>query len=125
MVESQPFAGDIYLANLDPTKGGEQAGTRPVIILSLHAFNIRSRPVIICPIASNMQPWATKIGLLQEMKTHGMVVVDQIRPLTDNNGSIEKSKPFHRALSFRFAAMSVGFSISRCPFRSVTPFLSP
>jgi mRNA interferase MazF len=43
MVESQPFAGDIYLANLDPTKGGEQAGTRPVIILSLHAFKIRSR----------------------------------------------------------------------------------
>jgi mRNA interferase MazF len=43
MVESQPFAGDIYLANVDPTKGGEQAGTRPVIILSLHAFNIRSR----------------------------------------------------------------------------------
>jgi mRNA interferase MazF len=89
MVESQPFAGDIYLANLDPTKGGEQAGTRPVIILSLHAFNIRSRPVIICPIASNMQPWATKIGLLQEMKTHGIVVMDQIR-------SIDREQRLHR-----------------------------
>jgi mRNA interferase MazF len=31
--------GEIYFVNLDPTKGREQAGTRPVLILSSDAIN--------------------------------------------------------------------------------------
>ena len=33
---AQILRGDIYWADLDPTKGHEQAGQRPVLILSNH-----------------------------------------------------------------------------------------
>ena len=31
--------GEIWLANLDPTKGSEQAGTRPIIIFQENAIS--------------------------------------------------------------------------------------
>lgn len=34
--------GEIWLANLDPTQGSEQAGTRPIIIFkTAHYLNLR------------------------------------------------------------------------------------
>lgn len=38
--------GDVYLADLNPTQGSEQAGFRPVIVVSRDAIN-RSSPVVI------------------------------------------------------------------------------
>jgi len=38
--------GDVYLARLDPTRGSEQSGARPVVIVSRDAIN-RSSPVVI------------------------------------------------------------------------------
>ena len=42
--------GDVYLADLDPTKDSEQAGTRPVIVVSRDAINRSSPVVVIVPI---------------------------------------------------------------------------
>lgn len=44
--------GDIYWAELDPTRGNEQAGRRPVLILSQDVFNARSGTVIAVAITS-------------------------------------------------------------------------
>ena len=44
--------GDIYWADLDPTIGHEQAGRRPVIILSQDVFNDRSGTVIALALTS-------------------------------------------------------------------------
>lgn len=44
--------GDIVWAELDPTRGHEQAGRRPVIVLSEDVFNERSGTVIACAITS-------------------------------------------------------------------------
>src|SRR5713101_4233526 len=44
--------GDVYLANLDPSQGSEQAGTRPVVIVSRDALNASSIVIIIVPITS-------------------------------------------------------------------------
>ena len=35
----QPSRGEIWLANLNPIKGHEQAGARPVLIVSNNTFN--------------------------------------------------------------------------------------
>jgi mRNA interferase MazF len=43
--------GDVYLAELDPSQGSEQAGTRPVIIVSRDAINRVSPVVIVVPLA--------------------------------------------------------------------------
>jgi mRNA interferase MazF len=34
-----PCRGEVWIANLDPTQGHEQAGTRPALILSVDPFN--------------------------------------------------------------------------------------
>ena len=43
--------GDIYLVDLDPTKGREQQGKRPVLVVSKAAFN-KVSPALVCPIAT-------------------------------------------------------------------------
>ena len=54
------FYGDIWFTDLDPTVGHEQAGERPVLILSIDAFN-RSLAglVVILPITTRLRgiPW--------------------------------------------------------------------
>lgn len=44
--------GDIFWADLDPVKGSEQAGKRPVLILSNDLFNEKSGTVIAMAITS-------------------------------------------------------------------------
>src|SRR5437868_15069731 len=44
--------GEIVWADLDPTRGHEQAGRRPVLILSQDVFNERSGTVIACAITA-------------------------------------------------------------------------
>ena len=47
--------GEIYWANLNPTRGHEQAGIRPVVIISHDVFNNRSGTVIAMAITSQTQ----------------------------------------------------------------------
>ncbi len=49
--------GDIVWANLDPTLGHEQSGSRPVLVLSQDVFNDRSGTVIAVVLTSQ-QPGA-------------------------------------------------------------------
>jgi mRNA interferase MazF len=49
--------GDILWANLDPTMGHEQSGSRPVLVLSQNVFNDRSGTVIAVVLTSQ-QPGA-------------------------------------------------------------------
>jgi len=44
--------GDVYWANLDPAKGHEQSGQRPVLVLSQDIFNERSGVVIAVALTS-------------------------------------------------------------------------
>lgn len=44
--------GDIVWADLDPTRGREQAGLRPVLVVSADVFNERSGTVIALAITS-------------------------------------------------------------------------
>ena len=47
--------GDIYWAELEPTKGQEQQGTRPVVIISGNALNNKLRMRIVCPLSSQIK----------------------------------------------------------------------
>jgi mRNA interferase MazF len=47
--------GDIYQADLDPTKESEQAGQRPVVIVSRNGIN-RSSPVIVVVPVTKFSP---------------------------------------------------------------------
>jgi len=47
--------GEIYWADLNPVRGREQAGLRPVLVLSQDIFNRRSDTVIAMAITSQPQ----------------------------------------------------------------------
>ena len=44
--------GDIFWANLEPSRGSEQGGIRPVLIIQNDVFNIYSPTTIIAPFTS-------------------------------------------------------------------------
>jgi mRNA interferase MazF len=47
--------GDVYLANLEPTKGAEQAGTRPVLVFQHDLLNRVTRTVVVIPFTTNLR----------------------------------------------------------------------
>ena len=47
--------GNVYWADLEPTRGREQAGRRPVLVLSHEVFNSHSGTVIALAITSQPQ----------------------------------------------------------------------
>jgi len=49
--------GEIWLADLSPVRGHEQAGRRPVLVVSVDAFNqSRAELVVVIPITSTLRP---------------------------------------------------------------------
>lgn len=50
---SQASRGEIWLVNLNPTEGREQAGTRPILIVSVNGFNHGAAELVVgVPITS-------------------------------------------------------------------------
>ncbi len=77
--------GDIFWADLDPTRGREQSGPRPVLILSHEVFNQRSGTVIAVAITS--QPQRAGFPLTLEIQSaklpkQSWVKISQIRTLS-------------------------------------------
>jgi mRNA interferase MazF len=77
--------GDIVWADLNPTRGREQAGLRPVLVLSHDVFNERSGTVIAVAITS--QPQKAGFPLTLELSSpklpkRSWVKISQIRTLS-------------------------------------------
>jgi len=47
--------GEIWLANLDPTQGSEQAGTRPIIIFQDSTLSKFTTTIITIPLTTNLR----------------------------------------------------------------------
>jgi mRNA interferase MazF len=82
---AQILRGDIRWADLNPVRGREQAGIRPVLILSHDIFNERSGTVIAVAITS--QPQRAGFPLTLELETTDLpkrswVKISQIRTLS-------------------------------------------
>ncbi len=77
--------GSIYWADLNPVRGHEQAGRRPVVVLSHNVFNDRSGTVIAMAITSQEQ--RAGFPLTHELKNpiqgkQAWVKISQIRTLS-------------------------------------------
>jgi len=77
--------GDILWADLDPARGREQSGLRPVLVLSHEVFNQRSGTVIAVAITS--QPRRVGFPLTLEIQSaklpkQSWVKISQIRTLS-------------------------------------------
>lgn len=77
--------GDVVWAELDPARGSEQAGRRPVLVLSQDVFNERSGTVIA--VALTCRPQAAGFPLTLELSgprlpKKSWVKVSQVRTLS-------------------------------------------
>ncbi len=77
--------GDVRWADLDPVRGNEQGGQRPVLVLSHDVFNERSGTVIAVAITSQPQrpgfPLAMELTSVK-MPKRSWVKISQVRTLS-------------------------------------------
>ena len=81
--------GEIWYANLSPTKGSEQAGFRPVLIISGNLMNKYLPIVICCPLTSKIKNYKGNI-ILQPNKDNKLTKASEI--LTFDIRSIAKER---------------------------------
>ncbi len=82
MVKSYiPSQGDIVFIDFDPTKGHEQKGYRPAVVISNDVFNKNTKMVIVCPITSNEKVFPTHYKLKNSKKVKGSVLCEHIRSI--------------------------------------------
>ena len=73
--------GNLYIADLDPVKGSEQGGHRPVLIVQNDAGNQYSPTVIVAAITSQKKPTQpTHVCLkgVEILPKDSMVLMEQI-----------------------------------------------
>ena len=77
--------GEIYWADLAPTIGREQAGYRPVLVISHDLFNERSGTVIALAVTSQLQRVSLPLALKLEsakLPKPSWVKISQVRTLS-------------------------------------------
>lgn len=80
MVKSILSRGDIWLINLDPTKGSEIQKTRPCVIVSPQEMHDFLRTVIIAPMTTKGRQAPYRVPITHDGKK-GLVLLDQIRTI--------------------------------------------
>ena len=76
-----PKKGDIVYFDFSPTKGHEQKGFRPAVVLSNDAFNDFTKMVIACPISTNTKDFPTHYLLKDTKKIKGSVLCEHLRSI--------------------------------------------
>ncbi len=80
MVKSIVSRGDIWLINLDPTRGSEIQKTRPCVIVSPQEMHDFLRTVIIAPMTTKGRQAPYRVPITHDGKK-GLVLLDQIRTI--------------------------------------------
>ncbi len=77
--------GDIYIANLNPFKGSEQGGTRPVLVLQNNEGNYYCPTLIVAPLSSKLKKMNLPTHYLLKkgrgLYTDSIVELEQIRTI--------------------------------------------
>ena len=77
--------GDLYLANMNPFKGSEQSGKRPVLVLQNNAGNFYAPTLIVAPVTTRLYkqdlPTHLVIGKEGGLYERSMIELEQIRVL--------------------------------------------
>src|SRR5713101_6481110 len=96
-----PDAGDLIWTDFDPTKGREQAGRRPALVVSPAAFTEHTGLAIVCLITSRVRPFPTSVVLPSSLPIAGEI-------LTSHICSIDT-----QARPIRYAGVAVSDEIAR------------
>jgi mRNA interferase MazF len=86
-----PARGDVVRISLDPTRGHEQAGSRPVLVLSPAEYNRRSGLALICPITNQAKGYPYEVAIPDGLQVTGVILSDQIRSI---DWGARRAQPF-------------------------------
>jgi mRNA interferase MazF len=76
-----PDVGDLIWTDFDPTRGREQAGRRPALVISVAAFTENTNLAIVCPITSRVRPFPTSVVLPPGLPVVGEVLLSHLRSI--------------------------------------------
>jgi mRNA interferase MazF len=76
-----PDKGDIVWLNLEPHLGHEQAGIRPMLVLSPFFYNRKSVLAVFCPITSQKKNYPFEVQIPEGLEVKGVILADQIKSL--------------------------------------------
>lgn len=92
--------GEIWMVNLDPSMGSEQAGFRPVVILSGDLLNTYLKVVIVAPLTTKVKGYKGN-PILEPTKENGLkskseILIFHIRSVSKERlvskvGSVDES----------------------------------
>ncbi len=81
-----PFRGEVWNADLDPTRGREQAGKRPVLVISADSFNSGPADLaVVLPITSKGKgiPWHVQINAGEAgLRSDSYIMCEMIRSVS-------------------------------------------
>ena len=81
-----PARGEVWLADLNPTRGHEQAGRRPVLVVSEDRFNQGpAELVIVLPLTSTLRPIPTHLPVHPPeggLKNSSAILCDSVRSIS-------------------------------------------
>ena len=76
-----PDRGDIIWISLNPQAGHEQAGRRPVVVVSPLAYNQKVGLALCCPITSRQKGYPFEVELPAAAPVAGVILADQVKCL--------------------------------------------
>jgi mRNA interferase MazF len=81
--------GEIWLTNLNPIEGSEQAGVRPVVIVSGNALNDNAKVVWCCPLTTQIKNYHGNLQI-NPSASNGLQLKSEV--LTLHVRSLSKSR---------------------------------
>ena len=73
-----PERGDLVWVSLTQTRGHEQSGRRPAVVVSRKEYNEKSGLVLACPVTSKVKGYPFEVCVSGE-EISGAILVDQVR----------------------------------------------
>lgn len=110
--------GDIYYADLNPVRGSEQGGTRPVVVIQNNTGNLHSTTLIVAAVS-------TRTNKKSNMPTHyviqnnaafaepSVVLLEQIRTIDKGRIKDYLGKVTNREMQGIEVALSVSLAMER------------
>src|SRR5436190_19918179 len=76
-----PDTGHLIWTEFDPTRGREQAGRRPALVVSSARFTENTGLAVVCPITSRVRPFPTSVVLPAGLPIQGEALTSHIRSI--------------------------------------------
>lgn len=76
-----PQYGDVIVLDLDPTKGHEQGGYRPCVVVSNSKYNEVTKMGTVMPITTKVKGYPFEVTIPKDVKTKGVILSDSIKTI--------------------------------------------